>query len=88
MTEVLEDRFSPLPRFYGYKDVLALCYGDDTDQFLDAFCDGSMPLAIRHVVEDTMDPNRLVAWLLRRMIRQLNELLVEARKPVEFPVLR
>ncbi len=73
-----------LPRFYSYREVLA-CFEGNTDQFLDAFCDGSLSPAVHAVIEETLNPTTLQIWLLRRLVRQMNELLVESRKPVEFP---
>lgn len=74
-----------LPRFYGYRDVLA-CFGEDQDAFVDAFCDDTLPPAVRQTCLDTMGERLLEVWLLRRLVRQMHELLVESRKPFEFPV--
>lgn len=64
--------FATLPKVYDWTTVLEL-YGGDEDRFLDDYCDGTLPLAIRKEVERSIDPARLTLWLLRRVVRLLGE---------------
>lgn len=60
-----------LPRFYSARDVLDTCFGGDEDAFYTAWCDGSLPLAVRQTCEETLDPVRLQNALLRQIVRVL-----------------
>lgn len=65
----LPDRLAQLPTYYTYKDVFTVVFADDEDAFLDAYCDGRLPLAVRAVCEDTLGVVRMQVWLLRRLVR-------------------
>ena len=67
------DEFLLAHRFYSYRDVLDLLYAGDEDAFLDAWCDGTLPWAIRHACEDSMPPRTMELALLRRIVRLLAE---------------
>ena len=65
----IELRIARLPVFYSYKDVLVDVCGDDEDLFLDCYCDGRFGPVVRRVIVDTMGPDLLTVWLLRRQVR-------------------
>jgi hypothetical protein len=69
MSKVTE-RLAALPQFYSYKDVLAVFDGDE-DAFIDAFCDGTLPLATRTAIVETLNVQLLHVLLLRRVVRLL-----------------
>ena len=73
----LTDRLDQLPTYYTYKDVLTIVFADDEDAFLDAYCDGRLPSAVRALCAGTMGDTLLQTWLLRRVVRQLNMVLQE-----------
>lgn len=75
----LADRLAQLPPFYGYKDVLTRVFSDDEDAFLDAWCDGRLPLAVRQTCAETMGDLLIQTWLLRRVVRQLTVLCTGVR---------
>lgn len=56
-----------LPQFYGWREVLALF--PDEEAFLDAYCDGTLPLVTRQVVRDTCPERTLECLLLRRLVQ-------------------
>lgn len=63
-----------LPKYHTWREVLDLYHGDE-DAFLDAWCDGTLPLAIRGICEETLGYDRLQSWLLRRLVRQQQEII-------------
>ncbi len=74
--------FASLPKYYGWKDIAAL-YGDDEDRLVDAYCDGTLPPALRHAVNETVGPQLLQTWLLRKLIRQQTEIIRLLSEPAE-----
>lgn len=68
-----------LTKFYGYKDVLREVYGGDEDAFTSGWCDGSLPAEVRETILATLDPARGQMLLLRRIVRQQDELLTVLR---------
>lgn len=72
--EALQDRLAHLPRFYSYRDVLHGVYDGDEDAFVDGVC-GDLPPAVREACLETMQPRTLETMLLRRIVRQLGQLL-------------
>lgn len=79
----LADRLSLLPRFYSHQDILD-CFASE-DAFIDAYCDGTLPQAVRKTLLETAGVERLTVWLLTRQVRLLNELVHLAREPVVLP---
>lgn len=71
----LPDRLAQLPPYFTYKDVLTIVFGEDEDAFLDAYCDGRLPLAVRAICEETLGVVRMQVWLLRRSVRLLGDLV-------------
>lgn len=70
VTEAAEAIWQTLPRYYTYKDVLALCFQDDEDAFVDAWVAGTIPAAARNACKDTLDLKWLEILLLQRLVRQ------------------
>jgi hypothetical protein len=66
----LAAKLATLPTYYGCRDILALFDGDE-DAFTDAWCDGSLPLVVRHTILETAAPRFLELCLLRRIVRLL-----------------
>lgn len=71
---------STLPRYYTWRDVLAL-YGDDEDAFMEAWCDGTLPAAIRGGCEESLGQPRIQTWLLRRIVRQQAQIIQLLKEP-------
>lgn len=71
----LEDRLASLPRFYAHREVLEIVFGGDEDLFLDAWCDGSLPLNVRATCTASMGEALLGVWLQRRSCRLQAEIL-------------
>lgn len=61
---------SALSKYYTWRDVLAL-YGGDEDTFIDAYCDGTLPLEVRRTIDEQLSAGQLQVWLLRRVVRLL-----------------
>jgi hypothetical protein len=61
--------------FYGYRDLLADCFDDNPEAFIDAYCSGILPPAVSRACEETLAPGWLQVLLLRRVSRQLSALL-------------
>lgn len=76
-------RLTQLPTFYTYKDVLEIVFAGDEDLFTDAWCDGSLPLAVRTCCMETMGERTAEIYLLRRLVRQQTERLTEGRQQAD-----
>lgn len=77
----LATKLLALPRFYTHKDVLDQVFDGDEDAFTDAFCDGTLPPTVRAVVWEG-GASWLNTLLLRRLVRQQNDLLSLHRKVI------
>lgn len=66
----IEARLAALPTYYDWKDLLRV-FDADQDRLIDAYIDGTLGVAPRRVLEETLPPARLQAWLLRYAIRRL-----------------
>ena len=71
----LDARLARLPRYYTYKDVLALVFDGDEDAFTRAYCDGSLSAPVRDLITETAGDQRLLVLLLRLLVRQQAQLL-------------
>lgn len=76
-----EERLARLPQFFGWREVLEDVYDADEDAFTSAWCDGSLSLDVRRKILDTLPPLLGQMLLLRRIVRQNDQLLREVAKP-------
>lgn len=87
--ELLIMGLARLSKFYGYRDVLREVYGDDEDAFTSGWCDGSLPVDVREAIMATIDPAKGQMLLLRRLVRQQDQMLtlftMMATPKVVFP---
>lgn len=69
--------FATLPRYYGYRDVLAL-YSGDWDRFLDAWVasgGAGLPEEIRATCRLDLPPEDLQVRLFERLLRQQTDMV-------------
>ncbi len=79
----LADRLATLPRFFGYREVLEACDGD-WDRLIDGLCGTGAEGFPRHVIDavtDSLTPRTLEVYLLRRISRQLAQILARLPYP-------
>jgi hypothetical protein len=82
----LAERLASLPTYFSYKDVLSRGFDGDEDAFIDAWCSGTLPLRVREAILDTMPERLLECYLLRRIVRQLADLIHVSQQPWDAPV--
>ncbi len=71
----LADRLAILPKYFGYADVLDLCFDGDEDRFLDAWVARQLPPAVQRACTETLAPIMLQNLLLCRLVRQNHAIL-------------
>lgn len=79
--EVTAKRLAKLPKFFSWRDVLDDVFLGDEDAFASAWCDGSLPFEVRRHILETLPPLLGQMLLLRRIVRQNDQLLREVSKP-------
>ena len=78
-TLTLAQRLAKLPQWYTYKEVLAVCQGDEM-VFIEAWCGTGFPPEVRAACRETMPAEYLQELLLRRVSRQLGVLIAHQQK--------